>query len=646
MRAVLKGLGVLLLGAVVLLAAGAALLLMLDWDVVRGRAEALLGGALGRHVAIGDLDVDLGSTSRIHLSDVRIANADWARDDQLAEIADLTLALEVWPLLGGHLVINEVSILEPKVWLERDGEGRVNWAKAKPVGEIAAPEERDEFPTIKRLSVENASVVYRDAIRDLMTQVEVASARAVAGDRDAIEAALEGTLQGEALSLEFAGASPQVLRAEGQPYPIDLKLAFGKTRLSVAGEVLEPVKLEGLALNFELSGPSLSEIFPLAAIPLPETPPYRLKATLERNGEVWSLAGLEGRVGDSDLSGSVSLDGSGEKPFLEADLVSEKLDFDDLSGLIGAEPDADETANAEQKAEARKDSESLFVFPDTPIAGERLHAMNMDVTFEGKHIDAGAFPLDGLETRVQLTDGRVLLKPLSLAIAKGRASGEMALNAREDVPSADAKLAFEDLELTPFFKDTDFVEEMGGKFSGEVYLLGVGHSLDEIMASARGEGWIGIRDGSVSALLVEAAGLDLVEALVLVIESDARVRLRCGRFDLAVSVGVLLAKRAVVDTSDSILLASGKVDLSSETLDLQIEARAKDFSLIDAAAPVSVTGELKKPSVSIGGLDPLPFFEMGDAEDLNCDRLLSGTGDESVLELDEPDQKQVRQDEP
>ena len=357
-----------------------------------------------------------------------------------------------------------------------------------------------------------------------------------------------------------------------------------------------------------------------------------MAASLGRDGEVWSLTGLDGTVGDSDLSGSVSLDRNGEKPFLKADLVSKKLDFDDLSGLIGAEPDVEETANAEQRSEAQQEDDGLLVFPDTPVADDRLHAMNMDVTFEGKQVIAEALPINELSTRVQLTDGRVLLKPLSLAVAEGQVSGEMALNARDDVPSADMQLSFEELRLTPFFKGTEFVEEMGGRFSGEVYLLGVGHSLDEMMASARGKGWIGIRDGSVSALLVEAAGLDVVEALVLVIDSDSRLRLRCGRVDLAVSDGILSAKRAIVDTTDSILLARGTADLASETLDFQIEARAKDFSLIDAAAPVSVTGKLTDPSVSIGGLDPLPFLEMGDAEDLSCNRLLSGRIDNSDVQ--------------
>lgn len=46
--------------------------------------------------------------------------------------------------------------------------------------------------------------------------------------------------------------------------------------------------------------------------------------------------------------------------------------------------------------------------------------------------------------------------------------------------------------------------------------------------------------------------------------------------------------------------------------------------MIDASAPVSVTGKFDDPSISIGELDLLPFLEMGDAQDLSCEKLLSG----------------------
>jgi hypothetical protein len=143
-----------------------------------------------------------------------------------------------------------------------------------------------------------------------------------------------------------------------------------------------------------------------------------------------------------------------------------------------------------------------------------------------------------------------------------------------------------------------------------------------MLAAGNGDVVLGIQGGSVSGLLVEAAGLDLVEALALVIEGDAPIGIRCGLLEAKMEDGVARFGRGLVDTTDSLLVVGGAADLGEETVDVQIEAHEKDFSLIDAAAPVRVQGPFRDPSIAIGGVDPLPFFEMGDAEDIDCGRLL------------------------
>jgi len=451
----------------------------------------------------------------------------------------------------------------------------------------------------------------------------IETAEAEAKDQDAIEASLRGMLQGQDLSLNFTGASPLAFREEGRPYPIDLNVISGETKVSVSGQMQEPVKLQGLDLDIALEGPSLANLFPLLAIPLPKTPAYSLTAQLTRTKGVWRAENIQGAVGNSDLRGSASLDHRDERPFLKADLVSERLVLDDLRALIWGTTPAENGAKAGRQQEGTSQDESK-IFPDAPLADERLHAMNMDVTFEGKQVVAEAVPIDAVSTRIQLTDGRLLARPLIVTVADGQASGELALNAREEVPSADMQLTFQDVRLTPFFEGAEFVQEMGGRFSGEISVLGVGQSLHKMMVTARGEGWLVMRDGSISALLVEAAALDLAEALVLVADSDARIGIRCGRVGFEASNGIVSAKRVVIDTADSILVAQGSANLPSQTLDLQIEARAKGLSVIDASAPVSVTGKFDDPSISIGELDLLPFLEMGDAQDLSCEKLLSG----------------------
>src|SRR3546814_11538112 len=87
-------------------------------------------------------------------------------------------------------------------------------------------------------------------------------------------------------------------------------------------------------------------------------------------------------------------------------------------------------------------------------------------------------------------------------------------------------------------------------------------------------------DGSLSGLLIEGAGLDLGQALILVIGDDDRIPIRCALVSLAVTDGRVDIRRGIVDTTDSALYVRGGGHLADQTIDLAVEADAKDFSLL------------------------------------------------------------------
>ena len=75
---------------------------------------------------------------------------------------------------------------------------------------------------------------------------------------------------------------------------------------------------------------AISELHPLLPVPFPWTPSYRLKERLEHIGNVWTFHEFTGKVGESDLAGRFALDLSSPKPFIDADLVSTRLNYKDL----------------------------------------------------------------------------------------------------------------------------------------------------------------------------------------------------------------------------------------------------------------------------------------------------------------------------
>src|SRR3546814_6337523 len=82
-----------------------------------------------------------------------------------------------------------------------------------------------------------------------------------------------------------------------------------------------------------LSGKNLEDLYPLLGISLPPTSPYALDGRFIRDGNTWRYEGFTGKVGDSDLAGTASVETGGERPFLRADLVSKRRSEEHTSEL-------------------------------------------------------------------------------------------------------------------------------------------------------------------------------------------------------------------------------------------------------------------------------------------------------------------------
>src|SRR5204862_391768 len=108
------------------------------------------------------------------------------------------------------------------------------------------------------------------------------------------------TVQLHLTGVEVANAEwakePHMLKAE-QPYPVDLDVAYGATRLTVKGTLQDPFQWKGADVELALSGPNLSDIYPLLGIPGPPTPPYRISGRLDREPGVWKFVNTKWHAG-------------------------------------------------------------------------------------------------------------------------------------------------------------------------------------------------------------------------------------------------------------------------------------------------------------------------------------------------------------
>jgi len=620
-----------ILVGVVLLAVGAAYLYVSS-DDFRARVEGHATTLSGRKTTIADISIDWGWTSHVHLAGVQLANAEWAREPAMLKAERIDFAIRLWPLLAGDLVLPSVVLRKPEVLVEKGENDRLNWAlgeapaAAAAVKEVVEPDNRFEAPLIGRLEITDGKLSYRDPKRKLELDGTVSTATGQAGDQPQARLDLEGKLENQPLKVRFVGGSIIMLRDTDQPYPLDLDVAYGATKLKAKGTVQDPFQWTGADVELTLSGNDLADIYPLLGIPGPPTPPYRIAGKLHREAGIWKFVDSRWHVGDSDLVGEVAVDERRKPGHLTARLVSDKLVFADLAPLIGAPPDKPGgTVSPQQRRTQQRLEASGDLFPNVPLKVEKLRAMNMDVALDAKRVIAPTYlPVQALSFQVTVREGQATVKPLNLLLlgdrrsGAGRITGDLGIDARTDTPKVRANLALADIELRNFFRNSRFFDATYGKVQGRVVLAGVGRSLAQVMGSANGYVALALGGGSVSSLMVSLAGLQIFDALILYVTSDQRIPIKCAVGRLNFNRGTVTFDRTLLDTEKSVLHVQGQASLVTQAINAEVDADAKQFDLLDLHGAVMVRGKLRQPQVSLGRVFPIPTPVIGTARDVAC----------------------------
>ncbi|HEY8219598.1 MAG TPA: AsmA family protein [Methylobacter sp.] len=638
LKVILRWIGLTLL---LLFLAGFAAIFIMPSDWLRNMVNTTGSALLGREFAIdGDINVDWDwTTPQVSIHKLRIANLPESKNPNMVAIDEIDFQIEIWKLLRAELNLPKLNFINPKIVLEEFSATKKNWDF--PTGD-KSPDERSDFPIIGLLSINEGKLTYRDHPKELAVKLDINTARGGAEpQKDMYTLSGQGILQNQPFSLQATGGAISTLRNSSKPYPLTFNIKMGSTHIGMEGTISDPAKMAGLDAQLNLQGNNLADLFHLTQIPLPPTPPYKLSGHLQKQNEIWKFEKFKGQVGDSDLSGDLTYDTKREPGLVKATLVSQLLDMDDLAGFIGATPSKG-TLSPEQKAQAEREKSNPRLLPDVPIDLTRLRATDMETRFKGKKITGTKFPFTDLDIGFNLKEGVLRLEPFNFGIATGIISGSLILDGQKDVPQVQSDLMLKRLSLKQFFTNPKFESLAAGYFGGQFKIKGNGRSLAEVLATSNGRIILLMSGGKISLLIVEAAGLDLGQATPLLLGEDKSTDIRCVIGDFKDENGLLTSEIFVFDTTDSKLNGKAQINLKDETIDAKVEAHPKDFSIGSARTPITVTGQLKKPTI---GLDPkelaarvasaavlgafltpvaaiIPFIELGLGKDSDCKGLI------------------------
>ena len=585
----------------VIIVATAIFIATLDWNKAKKYIVAGVSKATGRQLKInGDLNVELGWTSTLRASQIQFENARWSTHPQMVEIGLVDVAVDLWQVFKWRFVLPTVTISRATVILEKTAEGSANWEfGAAPVVTGPIPEKRTEFPVIEKLIVKDSTLLFANQETKTHLELKLAQVEAAGFWEKPVTLKAQGTYQQQPLMLSLGGGSYQNLRSAQEPYPLDIKLDVGKVKANIQGKMLEPLKMKGEDVTLDIQGDDMANLFPLLHLVFPSTPPYKLKGRLKHEAQVWSFSHFSGRVGGSDLSGTIQVDTKPKRPVMKAELGSTLLDFKDLAGFIGATPGTASggVTSEEQKTRAAVEKNDDRVFPDQRYNLERLRAMDADVQLRAKQILAPNLPIDTLTAKLSLNNGVLKFEPAKFGVANGR----IELYSTFDGTNRPAKVAIDarllQLDLKRLLGTSTFAQKSFGPIEGRINISGTGESFRELMATASGNSFVAMSGGEVSQLLIELAGLDIAQTLGVLVRGDKPVAIRCAVVDLHGQDGQMDVQTLVFDTTDTVIFGEGKIDLRNEQPDIVLTPVPKDFSPLSLRTFIRVGGSFKKVTV-------------------------------------------------
>ncbi|HZZ30763.1 MAG TPA: AsmA family protein [Phenylobacterium sp.] len=629
-------------GFLAVAAAAATLAAIWDWNWFRGPVAAIASARIHRQVSIdGNLRVHLWSWQpSATVEKVRVANPAWAGKADLADIDRIVVQIRLLPLFGGRLDMRLLEFDRPRAALYRDGEGRATWD----FSDGAKPDEPLRLPPIRQFVIDAGQLDFRDDERKLSFTGTIDAKEQLGAANRGFQMIGKGELNAQPFNLQVTGG-PLLNIDRDKPYPFDADIRAGQNVVTARGAVPKPFDLAQFYMDVTGRGPDLSQLYGLTGIPLPNSPPYNLRARLSRDGHLWKLDGLGGKVGSSDLSGSLSVKTGGKRPFLTADLHSRSLDFPDLGALFGGARKVGKVASPTQVAVAQTMRAEAKIFPDATLNFDRIRALDADVTFKAASITDAPLPLRSGSARIRLTAGVLRAEPLDLDLPQGHVTGFVQLDARKTdaVTDLDLRLVNARLEnLLPV--KFEGAPPLTGAVAGRARLHGTGDSVHDAMADADGEVMFVAPGGEIRQSLAELAGVDVVKGLGLLFAKDkTTTSLRCGILHFNAKGGVLSADRLILDTDPVLIEGGGAINLDTEHLQFRVQGHPKKFQFLRLMAPINVSGPMLAPKLGVdksraiaqGGaalalgalLSPvailLPFVDAGLARDANCASLMA-----------------------
>ena len=297
----------LLAGVLAVPVALVALLLVMMFlaqDYYKEQISAVVEARTGRPLVIaGDLKLRLGMKPEFHAGTVRYPNAPWAAQPWAIEVERAVFAVDLWALLDGKLLVEDIVLEKPRLRVERNPDGIYNLA-IRPRGAQSDPDPdldpdragQNQSPRASLpwgLEISSAEIIDGEitvaARRHWDIHIHTARAESVGRGRP-VKVAFHGAVEDTPVTASATLGSLQTLFT-WQPSPLNADgwVGIAENRVRADGSAGNLLKWRDIDLDLGFQLTNVREWSLLAGRTLPDVGAVKGRARLRQPGRLGTM---------------------------------------------------------------------------------------------------------------------------------------------------------------------------------------------------------------------------------------------------------------------------------------------------------------------------------------------------------------------
>ena len=392
-------------------------------------------------------------------------------------------------------------------------------------------------------------------------------------------------------------------------FPVDMVLSMGDARLETKAVLTPPVTPDNLDLDFSLTAERVSSFEPFTGHRISEVGPVAASGELVIRPDNYALEAFSLEVGESDVNGKISLDLTGGRPRLDADLSSQRVHLAELFAHTWA-PGEDQGGTEEGSEEAEKisseqDDESWL----EKLQSSRLAKMDLDIDLQSEDIYWGGETGGGGQIQIRSEEGRLAFGPFHLVLADGSVGGNVVVQADSGLLDADIELTVNDVEYGPLLGYLNPEAEGDGRIDLETHLVTSGVPVGQLITEATGDFRFVVFPHDLDTTVLDFWGAGLFRSMFSVVDPTDESVVNCITGSFPMADGLMTAETFWFDTSRIRARGKGSIDLEQMTVDMTLRPRPKKRTFLTLATPAKIKGPVENPKISLskGGLAGTAF---------------------------------------